>query len=110
MVNRRVQALMRSPNPGAEWHSGELETALMLSVDRKLVRERIARRLPPAWFDFRRELAHGARNFRLLGPGGDGYFGWPAAARARTGRTVMALRGRLIARRLLETLGKPPRS
>jgi len=110
MVNRRVRALTRSPNPGAEWHSGELETALMLSVDRKLVRERIARRLPPAWFDFRRELARGARNFRLLGPGGGGYFGWPAAARARTGRAVMALRGRLIARRLLETLGKPPRS
>jgi creatinine amidohydrolase len=110
MVNRRVQALMRSPNPGAEWHSGELETALMLSVDRKLVRERIARRLPPAWFDFRRELARGARNFRRLGPGGAGYFGWPAVARARTGRAVMALRGRLIARRLLETLGKPSRS
>jgi creatinine amidohydrolase len=110
MVNGRVQALMRSPRPGAEWHSGELETALMLSVDRKLVRERIARRLPPAWFDFRRELARGARNFRLLGPGGAGYFGWPAAARARTGRAVMALRARLIARRLLETLGKPPRS
>jgi creatinine amidohydrolase/Fe(II)-dependent formamide hydrolase-like protein len=110
MVNRRVQALMRSPNPDREWHSGELETALMLSVDRTLVREGIARRLPPAWFDFRRELARGARNFRQLGPGGAGYFGWPAAARARTGHAVMALRGRLIARRLLETLGKPSRS
>jgi creatinine amidohydrolase len=110
MVNRRIQALMRSPNPGAEWRSGELETALMLSLDRKLVRERIVRRLAPAWFDFRRELARGARNFRELGPGGPGYFGWPAAARARTGRAVMALRGRLIARKLLETLGKAPRS
>ena len=110
MVNGRVQALMRSPNPGAEWHSGELETALMLSVDRKLVRERIARRLAPAWCDFRRALARGARNFRELGPGGAGYFGWPRVARARTGRAVMALRGRLIARRLLKTLGKSPRS
>ena len=110
MVNGRVQALMRSPNPGAEWHSGELETALMLSVDRKLVRERIARRLAPAWCDFRRALARGARNFRELGPGGAGHFGWPRAARARTGRAVMTLRGRLIARRLLETLGKSPRS
>src|SRR5262249_59987795 len=31
MVNRRVQALMRSPNPGGEGHSGELETAVMPS-------------------------------------------------------------------------------
>jgi creatinine amidohydrolase len=110
MVNRRVQALMRSPNPGAEWHSGELETAMMLSVEPKLVRRGLARRLAPAWFDFRRELARGGRNFRDLGPGGAGYFGWPAAARARTGRAVMALRGRLIARALIGALGRPPRS
>ena len=110
MINRRVQALMRSPNPGAEWHSGELETAMMLSVEPKLVRRGLARRLAPAWFDFRRELARGGRNFRDLGPGGAGYFGWPGAARARTGRAVMALRGRLIARALLGALGRPPRS
>jgi len=110
MVNSRVRALMRSPNRDGEWHSGELETAFMLSVDRKLVRERIARRLAPAWFDYRRALARGARNFRQLGPGGAGYFGWPAAARAATGRAVMALRGRLIARQLIESLGKVPRS
>jgi creatinine amidohydrolase len=110
MVNRPVRALMRSPNPGAEWHSGELETAMMLSVEPKLVRRELVRRLAPAWFDFRRELARGGRNFRDLGPGGAGYFGWPAAARARTGRAVMALRGRLIARALLRALGRPPRS
>jgi creatinine amidohydrolase len=106
MVNPRVQALMRSPRPEAEWHSGELETALMLSVDRRLVREGVARRLPPAWFDFRKSLARGARNFRQLGPGGDGYFGWPAAALAKTGRAAMALRGKLIARHLLGALAK----
>jgi len=48
MANPRVLALMRSPNPTAEWHAGELETAFMLAADRRLVRERIARRLPPA--------------------------------------------------------------
>jgi creatinine amidohydrolase/Fe(II)-dependent formamide hydrolase-like protein len=101
---------MRSPNPHAEWHSGELETAFMLSVDPTLVRRRVARRLAPAWFDFRRGLARGARNVRDLGPGGAGYFGWPAAARAQTGRAVMALRGRLIAQALMKALGSPPRS
>jgi creatinine amidohydrolase len=110
MVNGRVRALMRSPNPGAEWHSGELETAFMLSVERRLVRRQVARRLAPAWFDVHHALARGARNFRDLGPGGAGYFGWPAVARARTGRVVMALRGRLIARELRRALGRPPRS
>lgn len=110
MVNRRVLALMRSPNPTAEWHAGELETAFMLAADRRLVRERIARRLPPAWFDFRGALARGERNFRRLGPGGAGYFGWPAAARATTGRRAMALRGELIARQLLGALEKRSRS
>jgi len=104
MNNPRVRALMRSPRPAAEWHSGELETAFMLSADRTLVREGVARRLPPAWFDFRRALECGARNFRDLGPGGAGYFGWPAAARATTGRAVMALRSTLIARQLLRRL------
>ena len=110
MNNRQVRALMRSPNPGAEWHSGELETAFMLAAEPELVRRRVARRLAPAWFDFRGALARGARNFRDLGPGGAGYFGWPAAARARTGRAVMALRGRLIAEELSKALGRPPRS
>jgi len=110
MTSPRVRALLRSPRPEAEWHSGELETAFMLSVERRLVRTRIARRLPPAWFDFRRALARGARNFRRLGPGGAGYFGWPAAARAGTGRAAMALRGKLIAAELVRALENRARS
>jgi creatinine amidohydrolase len=110
MNNARVRALMRSPRPDAEWHSGELETAFMLATERRLVREEIMRRLPPAWFDFRGALARGARNFRRLGPGGAGYFGWPAAARARTGREAMALRGRMIAAELVRALGNSRRS
>ena len=64
----------------------------------------MAARLPPAWFDFPGALAKGARDFKQLGPGGRGYFGWPAAARASTGRAVMRLRGRLIARKLVRAL------
>ena len=104
MANRRVTALLRSPNPAGEWHAGELETAVVLAVDKTLVRLSVANRLPPAWFDFRRALARGARNFKQIGPGGRGYFGWPAAARARTGRDVMRLRGRLIATEVLRAL------
>jgi creatinine amidohydrolase len=109
MFDPRVRALMRSPRPEREWHSGELETAMMLAVAPALVRRTIAGRLPPAWVDWARALARGARSFERMAPGGRGYFGWPAVARAATGRRAMALRGRLIAEVLLEDLARWPR-
>ena len=108
MTDPRVRALMRSPRPEREWHAGELETALMLAVAPRLVRRDTARRLPAAWTDWAAALARGARTFERMQPGGRGYFGWPAAARAATGRRVMALRGRLIAGALLEDLARWP--
>ncbi|MGH7365985.1 MAG: creatininase family protein, partial [Candidatus Rokuibacteriota bacterium] len=79
MLSPGVLRLSRSPNPKGEWHSGELETALVLARRPDLVRRAIARRLPPMWVDFRGALAKGARRFEQIGPGGLGYFGWPAA-------------------------------
>ncbi|HEU5195285.1 MAG TPA: creatininase family protein, partial [Methylomirabilota bacterium] len=52
MLDPRVQRLMRSPRPAREWHSGELETAMMLAVAPALVRRATARRLPPLWVDW----------------------------------------------------------
>ena len=104
MSNPRVQALMRSPVPELEWHSGEVETSVMLSVAPRLVRRGIARRLPPARVDFRAALRRGVKRFRQMQPRGDGYFGSPAVARAETGRRVMTLRARLIADELLRAL------
>jgi creatinine amidohydrolase len=104
MTSPRVRRVLRSPRAEREWHSGELETAVVLSIDPRLVRQATARRLPPVWVDFRGALARGARNFRDLAPGGRGYFGWPAVARAATGRRAMALRARLIAGALVRAL------
>jgi creatinine amidohydrolase/Fe(II)-dependent formamide hydrolase-like protein len=104
MMNARVRALLRSARPDAEWHSGELETAMVLATRPELVRRRVARRLPPLWVDFGAALARGARNFRDLAPGGRGYFGSPASARAATGRAAMKLRAGLIARELVTDL------
>jgi creatinine amidohydrolase len=110
MFDPRVRALMRSPRPAAEWHGGELETAMMLAVAPALVRRSVARRLPSAWVDWSAALARGARTFEAMHREGRGYFGWPAIARASTGRRVMALRGRLIAAVLLAELAawSPP--
>jgi len=109
MVNDRVTALMRSPRPAREWHAGELETAMMLAVRPALVRRRLASTLPPAWIDVQRALAAAPTTFRRMHPRGRGYFGWPAVARARTGRRVMALRAHLIARDLVAALASWPR-
>lgn len=105
MVNARVLRLRRSPRPESEWHSGELETALVLATRPDLVRRSIMRKLPPAWVDFRAELARGARRFRQIDAKTRGYFGWPAAARPDTAIKAMRLRGRLIAAEVLRALG-----
>jgi creatinine amidohydrolase len=104
MVNRRVRALLRSPEPSLEWHSGEMETAVMLAVAPHLVRRDVARRLPPARVDFAAALRRGVRRFRQMNSSGRGYFGSPALARADTGRRAMALRARLIAADLVRAL------
>ena len=108
MLSPRVLRLSRSPRPAFEWHSGELETALVLARRPDLARRRLIRRLPPAWVDWGAALRKGARTFEEIAPGGLGYFGWPAAARAVTARRVLRLRGGLMAREILRALGKPP--
>jgi creatinine amidohydrolase len=104
MVNPRVTRFLRSPHPELEWHSGELETALVLARRPDLVRRAVARRLRPLWVDFQRALRRGARRFEDIAPGGLGYFGWPAAARATTATRVMKVRAELIARELVRAL------
>ena len=101
MLDPRVLRLSRSPRPTFEWHSGELETALVLARRPDLVRRSVARGLPPVWVDFRGALRRGARRFEDIAPGGRGYFGWPSAARASTAERAMRLRGRLMAREIV---------
>lgn len=110
MVNPRVLRLLRSPRPESEWHSGELETAMVLAARPRLVRRALMRALPPAWVDFRGRLRRGARRFRDIDGATRGYFGWPAAARAETAVKVMRLRGKLIAAQVIRALGPLPRA
>jgi creatinine amidohydrolase len=105
MLTPRVTRLLRSARPELEWHSGEMETSMMLDAAPHLVRRDVARRLPPTWVDWRSALARGVTTFRAMAPRGQGYFGSPAKARASTGRRAMALRARLIAAELILALG-----
>jgi hypothetical protein len=103
-----VLRLSRSPRPAFEWHSGELETALVLARRPELARRGLIKRLPPVWVDWGAALRRGARTFEEIAPGGLGYFGWPAAARAVTARRALRLRGALMAREILRAFGKAP--
>jgi creatinine amidohydrolase len=104
MINPSVLDLLRSRRARLEWHAGELETAMMLAVAPRMVKRKIARRLRPAWVDFAAALTKGIRSFEEMAPGGSGYFGSPAAARADTGRKAMRLRARLMAAELIPAL------
>src|SRR5438309_1426505 len=57
MTDARITRLLRSPTPEREWHSGEMETALVLATRPGLVRRRLAQRLPAHWVDVRAPLA-----------------------------------------------------
>jgi creatinine amidohydrolase len=105
MVNPQVLRLLRSPRPESEWHSGELETAMVLAARPDLVRRSLMRKLPPAWVDFRGRLEHGARRFREIDSKTRGYFGWPAVAKPETAVRVMRLRGKMIAAEVIRALG-----
>jgi creatinine amidohydrolase len=108
MLTPRVTRMLRSVRPHLEWHAGEMETSMMLDAAPHLVRRADARRLPPAWVDWRTALAHGPTTFRKMAPHGRGYFGSPADARAATGRRAMTLRARLIAAETLRALAPRP--
>jgi len=110
MLDPRVLRQSLCPNPKGEWHAGEMETALVLARRPDLVRRAVARRLPPVWVDFRAALRKGARRFEEIAPGGLGYFGWPAAARAATAKRALARRGRLMAREIIRALGPAART
>ena len=110
MLDPRVLRQSLCPNPKGEWHAGEMETALVLARRPDLVRRAVARRLPPVWVDFRAALRKGARRFEEIAPGGLGYFGWPAAARAVTAKRALAPRGRLMAREIIRALGPAART
>ena len=103
MLTPRVTRMLRSLRPDREWHSGELETAMMLDAAPHLVRKAVARKLSPILVDWRAALRAG-KTFREMAPRGAGYFGSPAAASAATGRRAMTLRARLIAADLLPRL------
>jgi creatinine amidohydrolase len=99
-----VRDLYRSERPDREGHGGESETSVALHAFPHLVKREVIGQLTPN-FDYDVEAFRSeAKDYGSLS-GGRGYFGAPQAARAETGRQLVAIRGRNIARLILNAWG-----
>ncbi len=99
-----VKRFYKSPRPDREGHGGESETSLALYAFPETVRKEIISRLDPNFdYDvaaFRNET----KDYWSLS-GGRGYFGWPQAGTAETGKQLVAVRARNISSFILKAWG-----
>lgn len=101
-----VKHLYRSPRPDREGHGGESETSVALYSFPELVDCEILATLD-ANFDYdTAAFRDETKDYGSLS-GGRGYFGWPQAATAETGRQLVTIRGRNMASLILNAWGPP---
>ncbi len=103
-----VGELSQSVRPDREGHGGEWETSLALHAFPESVNKEVIERLDPN-FDYDVEaFRNETKDYSALS-GGRGYFGSPKSASAETGRKIVAIRGRNIARVILQAWGRSSR-
>jgi creatinine amidohydrolase len=88
-------------------HAGRFEGSVVLAERPDLVREAVARALPPNPLSLATAIRGGARTFEDAG-GLRAYFGWPADATAAEGRETVAALGAILADAVLEVLRPEP--
>jgi creatinine amidohydrolase len=101
-----VRQFYRSPRPDREGHGGESETSVALYSFPDLVKHDVLKTLD-ANFDYDSEAFRNETKDYGSISGGRGYFGWPQAATAETGKQLVAIRGRNIANVIIDTWGMP---
>ena len=104
-----VKQFYKSPQPDREGHGGESETAVALYAFPEMVRQEIIPQLEPN-FDYDVEAFRNETKDYWSLSGGRGYFGWPQAATAETGRQLIAVRGKNIASVILKAWVTPKRT
>jgi creatinine amidohydrolase len=101
-----VKQFYRSPRPDLEGHGGESETSVALHSFPELV-DRESLKTLDANFDYDVDaFRNETRDYGTIS-GGRGYFGWPQAATAETGRRLVTIRGQNIANVILKAWGPP---
>jgi len=99
-----VQDLSRSVRPDREGHGGEWETSLALYSFPELVKREVIGKLEPN-FDYDIEaFRNQSEDYRTL-TDGRGYFGSPQSGSPETGRRLVEIRGRNIAKVILDAWG-----
>lgn len=83
-------SLMKGDHPELDFHAGEWETALYLWKFPHLVDQEILRKTVPNWSNIRTKFESGAKDFIEAG-GSKGYFGDPAIAEAKLGKSVYTI-------------------
>jgi creatinine amidohydrolase len=101
-----VKQFYRSPRPDREGHGGESETSVALNSFPQLVNREALQTLD-ANFDYDVEAFRNETKDYGSISGGRGYFGWPQAATAETGKQLVAVRGQNIANVILQAWGRP---
>jgi len=101
-----VKQFYKSPRPDREGHGGESETSLALYAFPETVRQEIIPQLEPN-FDYDVEAFRNETKDYWSISGGRGYFGWPQAATAETGKHLVTVRGQNIANVILKAWGTP---
>lgn len=99
-----VRELSRSLKPDREGHGGEWETSLALHAFPGLVQQEIMSTLEPN-FDYDVDAFRNESKDYWSLTDGRGYFGSPQSSSAETGRRVVEVRGRNIARVILNAWG-----
>ena len=101
-----VRQFYKSPRPDREGHGGESETSVALNSFPHLVKTEIIGQLDPN-FDYDVDAFRNETKDYGTNSGGRGYFGWPQAATAETGKQLVAMRGQNIANVILKAWGAP---
>lgn len=102
-----VKQFYKSPRPEREGHGGESETSVALHSFPHLVNSEALKTLDPN-FDYDVEaFRNETQNYGSISQG-RGYFGWPQAATAETGKQLVTIRGRNIANVILKAWGTAP--
>jgi creatinine amidohydrolase len=101
-----VKQFYRSPRPDREGHGGESETSVALNSFPELVDREALKQLDPN-FDYDVDaFRNETKDYGTISEG-RGYFGWPQAATAETGKQLVTIRGRNIANVILKAWGTP---
>ena len=104
-----VHELSQSSRPDREGHGGEWETSLALYGFPEMVKQELIEQLEPN-FDYDADaFRNETRDYWSL-TDGRGYFGSPQSGSVETGRKIVAIRGRNIARVILQAWGPAERS